>query len=407
MSKCLNKILLILLCFYMIIMPIFPSNFTFKSIKVSDGILVIFVCFYLLMLLLSNETRIRFKNGIIDFFTDYFTIFLFLFFILMYFSCIIAINKKISLNETLRYTSYLILFFIIKCEFYEIRAKKYITYLFLILSVATGLIGIYQYFNGIGLVQGTFLRVYSTFENPNNFGAYSVIAIYPFILLSLTEKKILKKIIYIIGTIVMLLSIVLSLSRNCWVVFAVGCIIVALLFSYKILIGIIILGIGSLSIPVVSSRIKDVGSMAQNASRIKIWENCIYMIKQHPLFGIGCGNFKILYNQYQKKFPEQYNWIVRDHPHDIFLKVQLEFGILGSVLFIFLIGLSVLKVKDFYINVKDKYLNAFYTGFFVSLIAFYGLNVVDVFFIAPKVMYCIVILFALVKSDKYKLKRFK
>ena len=60
-----------------------------------------------------------------------------------------------------------------------------------------------------------------------------------------------------------------------------------------------------------------------------IWRAAWMIGKDHPIFGIGPGNFLKYYLDYQKRFSEPYlEWAVPE-PHNIFLAFWLEAGILG------------------------------------------------------------------------------
>lgn len=64
------------------------------------------------------------------------------------------------------------------------------------------------------------------------------------------------------------------------------------------------------------------------ASRGMIWHAAARMIVEHPFFGIGPGNFQDKYLQYQAYFPPYLEWSV-PHPHNAFLDLWLEGGLLG------------------------------------------------------------------------------
>lgn len=409
-SKWTKTILYTILCIYIIMMPLFPSTLQYKSIFINgDGVLPILIYFYIFMLMLNKTTRENFICGIKDFFTDYFTISLFILIIIMLFSVTYATDKNLALIETLRYVSYINLFFIIRAEFNDDKYRKKVISIYLIVSAIVGIVGLYQYFKGIGIIQstefGNILRVSSTIENSNNLGAYAVVSVYPFISLALSKCSILKRIMYILGSVIMISNVILSFSRNAMVVFVIGCLILTLYYGYKFFIGVVAVGLGASFIPQISHRLCEVTSSSQNLSRIKIWKTSFLMIKDHPILGVGNGNFKTLYMPYQKKSPDLHDSVLRFYPHDMFLKAQVEYGILGSISFLSVLVFAFLELKDYIDNIiKDNFIKAFYKGFFISLIAFYGLNIVDEFFTAPKVISCICILLAITESKKFRIK---
>src|SRR3990167_663538 len=82
-------------------------------------------------------------------------------------------------------------------------------------------------------------------------------------------------------------------------------------------------------------------------SLVMIWQSAGKMIADNPLFGIGLGRFQEVYLEYQKYFPPYLEWAV-PQPHNLYLAVWLQTGLLGLFGFILLITRSV------YILIKNK-----------------------------------------------------
>jgi O-antigen ligase len=72
------------------------------------------------------------------------------------------------------------------------------------------------------------------------------------------------------------------------------------------------------------------------ASRLMIWRAAVSILYDHPLWGIGTGRFQEMYLAYQKYFPLYLEWAV-PQPHNVYLAVWLQTGLLGLTGFIFLI----------------------------------------------------------------------
>ncbi|MDD5083862.1 MAG: O-antigen ligase family protein [Candidatus Moranbacteria bacterium] len=68
-------------------------------------------------------------------------------------------------------------------------------------------------------------------------------------------------------------------------------------------------------------------------SRMMIWQSSIKMIADHPIIGIGPGNFQTTYLDYQSYFPPYLEWAV-PHPHNLYLAFWLQTGIIGLIGFI-------------------------------------------------------------------------
>lgn len=86
--------------------------------------------------------------------------------------------------------------------------------------------------------------------------------------------------------------------------------------------------------------------------RIKFWENAGQQIKQNPFIGIGIGNWRIESIPYEKKVLN--NSSISQHPHNDFIEITTETGIINGLvflsLFLILLLINVLKV----LKSKDK-----------------------------------------------------
>lgn len=73
------------------------------------------------------------------------------------------------------------------------------------------------------------------------------------------------------------------------------------------------------------------------ANRVEVWQVSWYLIKKHPILGIGLGMFPKIYTQAISfvHFPP-INW-GQMHPHNIFLAFWLNTGILGLISFLWIL----------------------------------------------------------------------
>lgn len=74
------------------------------------------------------------------------------------------------------------------------------------------------------------------------------------------------------------------------------------------------------------------------ASRLIIWSSAGRILSDNWLVGIGPGNFQEKYLEYQKYFSPYLEWAVPE-PHNLFLAIWLQAGIMGIIGFIFLIAI--------------------------------------------------------------------
>ncbi|MFT5873319.1 MAG: putative inorganic carbon (HCO3(-)) transporter, partial [Clostridium sp.] len=205
------------------------------------------------------------------------------------------------------------------------------------------------------------------------------------IMLSIYEKRLKDKIIYTIISILLFVNLFMTYSRNAILGFTIGAIILCLVYSWKLIIAFGFTGTALMFIPTVLDRVKDIPNALQNASRLKLWKTAIMMIKEHPILGVGNGNFVTRYNEYVIKYKELKYFEYQDYPaHNSYLKVQSELGIIGILSFLGVITIALFRIKKLYSTTMDKFHKPFYMGVMASMIAFIFMNISDNLFFVPK-----------------------
>lgn len=108
--------------------------------------------------------------------------------------------------------------------------------------------------------------------------------------------------------------------------------------------------------------VNDTGSLAE---RFQIWDKTYEVIKANPFVGVGAGNWKIAVTKYQ--LPSVYRVqdlnIIFQRPHNEFLRIIAEYGIVGFFLFIGFIGYFIWSLIDNLKNRTNKVLLAGFIGF--------------------------------------------
>ena len=131
----------------------------------------------------------------------------------------------------------------------------------------------------------------------------------------------------------------------------------------------------------VTNRVLQIGATktkdASINARLTYWDNALQIIKENPILGIGLGNWKIDAMPYEKT--QVNNLIISDHPHNDFLEIAAETGVLNSLvyLFIFIFGLIT--------NVKTVIKNRNYEAQIIACLALLLLTTygIDAFFNFP------------------------
>lgn len=398
-------------CLYVLFMPLIPDNFFIKGINIKgDYILLLLFLTYLMQIIINRETRVNFCKGVKACFRDVVFLFMISIVVIMLISVSYASDKNIAITESLRFSTYIMVYFTIK---YEIKTKEMVSYILNSYIIATFFIstfGIIQYFTKIGLDEkfiydtskyAVALRITSTLDNSNSLGAYLIIVIFPLIMMGIYEKSISRKVIYIITSALALITIVLTFSRNTWLGILIGTMLLIIMYNRKfILLFLAGLGAGVL-LPSVRSRLADFNKVLDDP-RVNIWKLAVKMIKDHPILGVGNGNFYNQYGEYVKRYPQlQYNSYTKFYAHNSYLKVFSELGVIGIVPFIALIISILIALKDAINNLNNGMLKVFYKGFYISAIAFLFMNALDHFFSVPKVIMNFWILVAISQSINY------
>lgn len=289
-----------------------------------------------------------------------------------------SISLEESLNIALVMIAFAFAYFIIINTIENKKQFKSILYLFVIAAAISAVYGIYQYIFGdvysqawldAEMFEDIKMRVYSTFENPNVYGEYLILAIPIAVSLFWTEKGFWKK-TFLLGIVaITTLSMVLTFSRGCWLGILLALAILAIIIDRRF----IILGlIGLMCLPFVLpdtiiQRFTSIGDMSDSSTsyRVYIWMGSLAMLKDYWFSGIGLGetSFNTIYPLYS------YNNIQTPHSHNLFIQIVSQFGILGLIMFLGVVynfykeaTISMLKKK----NIILAGIVAGMTGFFLE-----------------------------------------
>lgn len=394
----LNNILLLL---FIILSPILP---TYGKIN-SDLIIYMLILLQVIGFISMKDERKQTIKNIKRILNDRIFLTLIVLNILMYTSSFVAYDKRISITYSIRFSFYLFIFYLIS---YTITTKRKLKVVLNTFIFTSGLIGVITIVQLIGIrLSGNSLdlshRLSSTLENPNNLGAYSIFSIFICIMLLLNSKEKISRGIYGTLTVLLLFNIIVSQSRNALLALVLGSFIIVFLYDKRYIIFAAILPIILLIIPASRERLFSILDLSQNSSRLKIWKITEIIINDNNrLFGIGYENYVINYPSYLESNP---SYFVREslkaiHPHNIFLKFQVELGIFGTIAFTAFLIVSVIMLYKMIVSTKDKFSKSIFIGIFASFVAFQCMNLIDSYYGAPKVIVSMFIILGIANSYK-------
>lgn len=287
-------------------------------------------------------------------------------------SIVFAINYRESFFDIVRTFIFVSMVGIASYVFYRTEGwQEKLPRFVLVAAVIALAIGSWQYYNDVIKADKEFLpdgrsvvyKVYGLMFHKNEYSTALALML-PFIGYGIFRFKGLWRIASIVVAFALLVMIVLVETRAVWVGLMVAGLVLpafAAIYARKLKIPIlyrnVLIGLmvtGALAIGVILSlpkpkdqysllgRIRSITDTRSqhNIHRLSIWKSTIQLIKEHPLTGIGAGNWKLNVNNYfDGRFDQipQLNW---DRPHNDFLWVFSEKGIIGFILYLAIFGFA-------------------------------------------------------------------
>jgi putative inorganic carbon (hco3(-)) transporter len=409
-----EKILTLFLSIYLITGSLLPNEiqvFQFNIPLMDTMFLIILIAFA--AFLFDREYWKTMKFSILNSITNKFDVSLLVLLFIMGASTIYSIEKVLAIRETIRFASYLVIYFIIKYFIRKEESIKFIMNSIIINLFIVCIFGVFQYITNFQL-KAEYInnydyikRIPSTLENPNALAGYLILFLFPLIMLSIKyfnnrKQEKFKFFIYTFLAVMSFVGIVLSGSRNGYVGIFVGIVILSCLYSFKIILAYGVIGAISVINPHIAQRILDLFDMTKNSARLNLWQLGSYIIKDHPLLGVGNGNYVVHYDIYSEKYPSlRYGDYKRFSSHNSYIKIESELGIAGGLTFGLMILFLIKETLKFINNVTSDYWKVFYIGFLASIVAFFTMNIFDNLLFAPKIALYFWVLIAIMESYKH------
>lgn len=237
-----------------------------------------------------------------------------------------------------------------------IDAKKVMLTAFAGITV-TSVYAVYQGLAGMSRANGFY-------GHPMTLGGWLCIFL-PLLLIEFFEKKLLKQYHWLAGLAFCICSagLVFNATRGAWLAVAIVCGLLLIYYMLKSKRNVVI---GALFIILISvvlvnntkfmhrlDTIDDFDKYQSNTERILIWQSAWNMFKDHPILGVGLGQYT---ENYQKKYiSPQAKEPNLGHAHNNFMQMLAENGIVGFAGFIVMFGYIILKNSIEWIKTKNVY----------------------------------------------------
>lgn len=243
-----------------------------------------------------------------------------------------SINFKSSLVEILRWSSFFALFIL---GFFLGRGGKRTTTIIKTLifsSIIPVLVALSQALSGNGFFDGTRWRVNGTFTHPNMLGFYLVyvLTLSLFIFLTL-RRQVVEKYFYLLFSLPLFAVLILTYTRGAWVALGIVLILIGL-FRFRLFL------FSSLAVLILfyaifnpfQERVNSLLSFSASDStvwRLDLWRDALDYSQAHPLVGYGPGTAIQVIGQNRPVV------LGSSEPHNDFIKILLETGLIGLAAF--------------------------------------------------------------------------
>lgn len=287
------------------------------------------------------------------------------FLLVCFLSLFFTVYFHATFTELLKFAVQIGIFYIVlNCVDTDLH-KNFVLWSFLVLSALLSVGGILAYvsfrFNlssaffrflvNYGLVQGD--RISSTLQYANTFAAFVILPFFIAVSGFLEEKKVLKKVFYVLLAVLFLVAFVLTQSRGGFVAFAFSLLLFVILLKGKERkLSLITLAVGFIAVllltlvrkdlllPVIKSFIDRLKVMISFFAgkweeslgvRVYMLKDSLRILKDYPILGTGNGTYQYVYAKYRTVY------FFSKFPHSIFFQVLDELGVLGAAAFVFMI----------------------------------------------------------------------
>ena len=179
-------------------------------------------------------------------------------------------------------------------------------------------------------------RVYSFFDNPNNFGELLVMLMPLDYALFLNARTLRGKLAALVSFGICGAALAFTYSRSGWIGFAIATVVFVAFWNWKLIPALVFLGL--ICIPLlpetIYNRILTIGNTSDTSLnyRFAIYEASGVLMKDHWLKGVGLGS-DVLTRTFQD-YPAMFDGNYPIHTHNNYLQVWAEMGIMGIVAFL-------------------------------------------------------------------------
>lgn len=221
----------------------------------------------------------------------------------------------------------------------------------------TSVYAVYQGLSGMSRANGFY-------GHPMTLGGWLCIFL-PLLLIEFFERKLLGKYYWLAGLAFCICSagLVFNATRGAWLAVAIvsAVLLIYYMFKSKRNLAVSIIFVALISVVLVNNpkfmhrldTIDDFDKYQSNTERILIWQSAWNMFKDHPILGVGLGQYTENYQQ--KYISPQAKEPKLGHAHNNFMQMLAENGIVGFAGFVIMFGYIIFKNLIAWLKTRNVY----------------------------------------------------
>lgn len=319
-----------------------------------------------------------------------------------------SFSRSLSLRFFLFHMTCFLLAVVTVSAVKEYRQLKTLLILAAVGLAAASLYGCYQGYIGVEIVasqQDMMInkdmpgRIYSFFDNPNNFAEVLVMLLPITGALTLNAKGWRGRLGGVVALGLGLAAIGMTYSRSSWLGLALAAVVFLALMDWRFLPAMLVVGV--CAIPFlprsILNRILTIGNMKDGSARyrIAIYEDTARLLKDYGLTGVGLGND--VTRRVFLHYPTLYDGNYPIHTHSNYLQMWAEVGIFGLLAYL---GLIFGQIKESLraFRSMDKPLKRILAAALGGLVGLLAIGLVEYTWFYPRNMFLFWVLFAVIAS---------
>ncbi len=270
----------------------------------------------------------------------------------------LGLVTSLSVSLSLRfYLFHLTGFFMVLVAVSAVEDRKQLRAMLVCAAVGVAVVslyGCYQGYVGVEVVasqqdmtlnEGMPGRIYSFFDNPNNFAEVLVMLVPLVGALTLNAKGWRGRLLGAFTLAVGLVAIGLTYSRSSWLGLVLAVVVFLALMDWRFLPAMLVLGLCAIPLlpESILNRILTIGNMKDSSARyrIAIYEDAGRLLKDYGLTGVGLGSDVM--GKVFRHYPTLYDGNYPIHTHNNYLQMWGEVGFFGLLAFL---GLVLGQIKE-------------------------------------------------------------